>query len=251
MTNQTRENHPPRQQARGGYTAEPTRDTPPSNNLPPPIGASEPLRDAPANEKKSAGGQNQEPPTTLGATSPAQNQPQTTLGANAPAQSPPMAKTDPVAPVAVPPPTLGDATWSKTFPSTSSPAAFQLPQQTFDRLREANNASTEWMGDQVKDKSREKIIEHLPLSEGIAGEINATIDQLKKFKTMFEDKRKSASEYVNGYFHFVSKWVDCVGHGRTNCEEEASANVESVQKKYGDRESERWKSWTYEDARKP
>jgi hypothetical protein len=242
---------PTQRHVSGGYVASAAHDMPPPNNLPPPIGASEPLRDAPASEKKLGGNQNQQPQTALGTTAPAQSQPQTNLGVNAPTQSPPMATIDRVAPVAVPPPTLGDATWSKTFPGDSSPAAFQLTQQGYDRLREANNASTEWMGDQAKDKSRERIIEHLPLSEGISGEINATIDQLKKFKTMFEDKRKSASEYVTGYFHYVSKWIDCEGHGRINCEEEASANVESVQKKYGDKESERWQSWSHEDARKP
>jgi len=230
--------NPPQRVARGGYLAEPAHDSPP-------------MRDAPANTpQKQSNPQDQQPPTTLGAASPGQD-------------NTPTAKTDQVAPADVPVPRLGDAAWSKSFPSNNTPAAFQLGQQGFDRLRLANTRTSEWIVDQAKDKGRDKgietVIDHLPFSEAIRGQLTNLNDQVQKFKEMFEDKKKSAEEYVTGFFRVTRKGIECTGSVRIDCDKEGS-DVETVKNDYGNREGKRWDSWlkkdvgdhvSVEDPRKP
>jgi len=165
----------------------------------------------------------------------------------------PFAKVDRVAPIEVPVPHLDAKAWSPSFPSEKAPAAFQLSERGLEQMREAKQRSAEWIFDQLKETGKEKaieiIIEHLPFSEAVNRESQRQHDLIGRYKELYEERAKSATEYVTGFFEVAHDWVACEGAGGSNCAATASANLETVSNKYANQEGERWQSWLREDIR--
>jgi tetratricopeptide (TPR) repeat protein len=198
------------------------------------------MRDAPKSDpSKPPSTKDRESPTTLGATARASEQT-------------PNVKTDAVAPQKVPVPRLGPDAWSRTFPDSRAPAAYQLTQDGLKRLDDARVQAGGWILDQGKEKAAdtavERIIENLPFSEAIQGGINDLSGQMKRFKALFDDKKKSAEDYVVGFFRVSSDRIKCLGSTRSECEPQTSDDMETVKNQYGNREGERWKPWIREDV---
>jgi tetratricopeptide (TPR) repeat protein len=165
----------------------------------------------------------------------------------------PFAKTDRVAPIDVPPPHLDAKAWSKTFASEKTEAAFQLSQSGFDKLREAKLRAADWISEQAKEKGKDKaietIMEHLPFSEAINREIEKQHGLIERYKELYDERSKSATEYVTGFFDVVHDWVACEGGVGSNCAATASAKLETVSNKYKDQEGGRFESWLLQDLR--
>jgi hypothetical protein len=127
-----------------------------------------------------------------------------------------------------------------------------LTQDGLKRLGDARVQAGGWILDQGKEKAAdtavERIIEKLPFSEAIQGGINDLSGQVKRFNALFEEKKKSAEEYVTRFFRVTSDSIKCTASARIDCEKENSENVEAVKNQYGDREGERWKPWIREDV---
>jgi tetratricopeptide (TPR) repeat protein len=163
------------------------------------------------------------------------------------------AKTDRVAPVDVPPPHLDAKAWSTTFPGEKTQAAFQLSQSSFDKLREAKLHAADWITDQLREKGKEKaietVMEHLPFSHAINREIERQHDLIERYKELHDERSKSATEYVTGFFEVAHGWVACEAGGGAKCADTASTKLEMVSNKYADQEGKRWWSWWLEDIR--
>jgi tetratricopeptide (TPR) repeat protein len=158
----------------------------------------------------------------------------------------------PVAAVKVPSPLLDSRAWSRSFPS-EKPAAFQLSKPGLEQLPELKQRSAAWLGDRLKEAGKEKLVEtlmeHLPFSEAINREIDRQHGLIDRYKELYEEKAKSGTEYVTGFFEIAHDWVACQGAGGGHCEATASANLETITNKYANEEGERWKPWLREDIK--
>jgi hypothetical protein len=168
-------------------------------------------------------------------------------------KSAPFARVDRVAPVDVPVPQLSAGSWSGSFTNDKTAAALSLTQSGFDKLRETKLRAAEWLGEQAKEKSKEKAVEtlfeHLPFSEAINHEIERQKNLVERYKVLFEEKKNSASEYVTGFFAVTHELVACEGAGGRGCEQAAAAKLETIGNKYANEEGERWKPWLREDIK--
>lgn len=132
-------------------------------------------------------------------------------------------------------------------------AAFQLSQSSFDKLHEAKLHAADWIADQLKEKGKEKaietVMENLPFSEAINREIERQHGLIERYKELYDERSKSATEYVTGFFEVAQGWVACEAGGGSGCADTASTKLEMVTNKYADQEGKRWRSWWVEDIR--
>lgn len=147
----------------------------------------------------------------------------------------------------VPVPRLGAQTWSKGFPDEKAAAALHLSRQGYDQLRKKKRQSAKWLGDQGKEKGKEKVIEtiikHLPLSDVIKHQITAQREIIERYKGLYDEKSKSTEDFVTKWGRIGQETVACVVYGTKGCEEKNETDANKLNKNFAEKEQRRAESW--------